>query len=130
MMGWKEEDAGPTELGEINRDRVLQRCRSDRSYRRAAVRPIPGFKVGRWDAGALEEAGQPRTCSADVFVVGAEQKAWQGAGMSTPAPTDPNALRPLLHERLDQWAADDLPLQTRLPASSLHMPRLAPIAKR
>ena len=32
MMGWKEEDAAPTELGAINRDRVLQRCRSWRSY--------------------------------------------------------------------------------------------------
>ena len=36
-------------LREINRDRVLQRCRSYRSYTRAAVRPIPGFKVERCD---------------------------------------------------------------------------------
>jgi hypothetical protein len=31
-------------------------------------------------------------------------------GMSTSVPTDPNELRPLLHERLEQWAAADLPL--------------------
>ena len=34
--------------------------------------------------------------------------------MSTLAPTDPNELRPLLHERLDQWAAADLPLLHRV----------------
>lgn len=34
--------------------------------------------------------------------------------MSTLAPTDPNELRPLLHERLDQWAAEDLPLLHRV----------------
>ena len=34
--------------------------------------------------------------------------------MSPLAPTDPNALRPLLHERLDQWAAADLPLLHRV----------------
>jgi len=35
-------------------------------------------------------------------------------GMSTLAPTHPNELRPLLHERLDQWAAVDLPLLHRV----------------
>jgi hypothetical protein len=35
-------------------------------------------------------------------------------GMSTLAPTDPNELRPLLHERIDQWAAEDLPLLHRV----------------
>ena len=34
--------------------------------------------------------------------------------MSTLAPTDPNVLRPLLHERIDQWAAADLPLLHRV----------------
>ena len=34
--------------------------------------------------------------------------------MSTLAPTDPNELRPLLHERLDQCAAADLPLLHRV----------------
>jgi hypothetical protein len=34
--------------------------------------------------------------------------------MSTFAPTDPNTLRPLLHERIDQWAAADLPLLHRV----------------
>jgi hypothetical protein len=34
--------------------------------------------------------------------------------MSNLAPTDPNALRPLLHERIDQWAAADLPLLHRV----------------
>ncbi len=34
--------------------------------------------------------------------------------MSTPVPTDPNALRPLLHERIDQWAAEDLALLHRV----------------
>ena len=34
--------------------------------------------------------------------------------MSTTAPTDPNVLRPLLHERIDQWAAEDLPLLHRV----------------
>ena len=34
--------------------------------------------------------------------------------MSTLDPTDPNELRPLLHERLDQWAAADLPLLHRV----------------
>jgi hypothetical protein len=51
---------------------------------------------------------------AKFFVVGARQDAWQPAGMSVPAPTDPNVLRPLLHERVDQWAADDLPLLHRV----------------
>ena len=49
-----------------------------------------------------------------IFVVGAERRAWQSAGMSTPAPTDPNALRSLLHERIDQWAAEDLALLHRV----------------
>lgn len=35
-------------------------------------------------------------------------------GMSTLAPTDPNELRPLLHERIDQWRAEDLPLLHRV----------------
>ena len=34
--------------------------------------------------------------------------------MSTPAPSDPNVLRPLLHQRIDQWAAADLPLLHRV----------------
>lgn len=34
--------------------------------------------------------------------------------MSMSAPTDPNGLRPLLHERIDQWAAEDLPLLHRV----------------
>lgn len=34
--------------------------------------------------------------------------------MSTLAPTDPNELRPLLHERIDHWAAEDLPLLHRV----------------
>ena len=34
--------------------------------------------------------------------------------MNTLAPTDPKELRPLLHERLDQWAAADLPLLHRV----------------
>jgi len=34
--------------------------------------------------------------------------------MGTPTPTDPRELRPLLHERLDQWAAEDLPLLHRV----------------
>ncbi len=34
--------------------------------------------------------------------------------MSTLAPTDPNELRPLLHERIDRWAAEDLPLLHRV----------------
>ena len=33
-------------------------------------------------------------------------------GMITP--TDAKNLRPLLHERIDQWAADDLPLLHRV----------------
>ena len=33
-------------------------------------------------------------------------------GMITPI--DPKNLRPLLHERIDQWAADDLPLLHRV----------------
>ena len=35
-------------------------------------------------------------------------------GVSTSVPTDPNELRPLLHERLEQWAAADLPLLHRV----------------
>jgi hypothetical protein len=34
--------------------------------------------------------------------------------MRTLAPTDPDKLRPLLHERIDQWAAADLPLLHRV----------------
>ena len=34
--------------------------------------------------------------------------------MGTLAPTDPKELRPLLHERIDQWAAEDLPLLHRV----------------
>jgi hypothetical protein len=34
--------------------------------------------------------------------------------MGTPAPTDPNELRPLLHKRIEQWAAEDLPLLHRV----------------
>ena len=34
--------------------------------------------------------------------------------MSTLTPIDPKNLRPLLHERIDQWAADDLPLLHRV----------------
>ncbi len=39
---------------------------------------------------------------------------WQVAVMNMSAPTDPNALRPLLHERIDQLAADDLALLHRV----------------
>ena len=31
-----------------------------------------------------------------------------------PAPTDPKELRPLLHESIAQWAAEDLPLLHRV----------------
>ena len=34
--------------------------------------------------------------------------------MGTQIPTDPNELRPLLHKRLDQWAAADLPVLRRV----------------
>lgn len=34
--------------------------------------------------------------------------------MSMAAPTDPNQLRPLLHERIDQCAAEELPLLHRV----------------
>src|SRR6266498_1537415 len=51
-MGSKEEDAAPTELGEINRDRVLPRFRSSRSCWRWAVRPI--FKMSNAGTGTLE----------------------------------------------------------------------------
>ena len=34
--------------------------------------------------------------------------------MSTLAPSDPNELRPLLHQHIDQWAAADLPLLHRV----------------
>lgn len=49
-----------------------------------------------------------------IFVVGVERREWHSLSMSAPAPTDPNVLRPLLHERIDQWAADDLPLLHRV----------------
>lgn len=34
--------------------------------------------------------------------------------MGTFAPVDPDGLRPLLHERIDQWAAEDLLLLHRV----------------
>ena len=34
--------------------------------------------------------------------------------MSSQVPTDPNELRPLLHKRVDEWAAADLPLLHRV----------------
>ena len=34
--------------------------------------------------------------------------------MGTLVPTDPKELRPLLHERIDQWAAEDLVLLHRV----------------
>jgi len=46
VMGWKEEDAAPPELGEINRDWELQS---------GGVRSIPtGFRILNAGTGALE----------------------------------------------------------------------------
>ena len=39
---------------------------------------------------------------------------WQDSRMSITAPTDPKELRPLLHQRIDQWAEEDLPLLHRV----------------
>jgi hypothetical protein len=48
------------------------------------------------------------------ILVGRLGPVWQFALMGKPAPIDPKELRPLLHERIDQWAAEDLPLLHRV----------------
>ena len=52
----------------------------------------------------------PRPCG--FSCLGGSHLLWHGPFM--PSTLQPSELRPLLHEKLDQWASDDLPLLHRV----------------